>query len=94
MHTFIIQDLPASIELDRKAMSTLRGGASDQAIGTSQGNGQGMASVANIGNASLMGGPAIVQSDNTFAQNAANYNTATNVDALLVFGRLGLVPLF
>jgi hypothetical protein len=49
-----------------------------------------MGAAANIGNAALFaGGPATIQSDNTFTQNAANYNTATNVDALLVLGRLG-----
>ena len=86
-----ISDLSISKELDGKAMAAVRGGADDQAIGTSQVNGQGMAAAANIGNASLFGGPATIQSDNTFTQNAANYNTAFNVDAFLVLGRLGLV---
>ena len=89
MHSLLIQDLPASIELDRKAMRAVRGGADDQAIGTSQSNVQGMAAVANIGNGSVFGGPANIQSDNTFDQHASNYNNATNVDALAVLGRLG-----
>ena len=90
MTTIHISDLSISKQLDAKAMGAVRGGADDQAIGTSQVNGQGMAAAANIGNASLFaGGPATIQSDNAFTQNAANYNTATNVDAFLVLGRLG-----
>ena len=91
MHTLMIQDLPASIELDRKAMTAVRGGADDQAIGTSQSNVQSMVAAANVGNGSLFGGPATIQSDNTFTQTASNSNTATNVDAIALFGRLGLV---
>ena len=91
MTHFHISDLSISKELDGKAMAAVRGGADDQAIGTSQVNGQIMAAAANVGNASLFGGgPATIQSDNAFTQNAANYNTATNVDALLVLGRFGL----
>ena len=89
MHTLMIQDLSASIELDRKAMTAVRGGTDDEAIGTSQSNVQGMVAVANIGNGSVFGGPTNIQSDNTFTQTASNYNTATNVDAFLLLGRLG-----
>jgi hypothetical protein len=89
MHTLLIHDLPASTELDRKAMTAVRGGASDQAIGTSQANVQSMVAAANIGNGSVFGGPANIQSDNTFTQNAFNSNTAANVDAFLLFGGLG-----
>jgi hypothetical protein len=93
MHTLMIQDLSASIELDRKAMTAVRGGQDNQAIGTSQANVQSMVAAANIGNGSLFVGPANIQSDNTFTQNASNSNTATNVDAFLLLGRLGgLVP--
>jgi len=91
MHTLTIQDLSASIELDREALTALRGGTSDEAIGSSQTNVQNMVVASNVGNASLFGGPAIVQSDNAFSQSASNYNTATNVDAFLVLGRLGLI---
>ena len=87
----MIKDLSASLELDRKAMTAVRGGADDQAIGTSQSNVQGMVAVANIGNGSVFGGPTNIQSDNTFTQNASNSNTATNVDAFLLLGRLGLI---
>ena len=39
-----------------------------------------MVAAANIGNGSFFGGPANIQSDNTFTQTASNSNTATNVD--------------
>ena len=90
MQTLKIQDLSASIELDRKAMTAVRGGADDQAISTAQQNGQVMAAAANIGNGSLFGGPTNIQSDNTFTQTASNSNTATNVDSFGLFGGLGL----
>jgi hypothetical protein len=90
MHTLKIQDLSASVELDRKAMAAVRGGADDQAIGTSQSNLQGMVAAANIGNGSVFGGPATIQSDNTFTQTASNSNTVANVDAFLLLGRLGV----
>jgi hypothetical protein len=90
MNSLSITDLSINEELDAQAMAAVRGGIDDQAIGVSQGNGQVMGAAANIGNASLFaGGPATIQSDNAFTQNAANYNTAANVDALLVLGRLG-----
>jgi hypothetical protein len=90
MSTLMISDLSASLELDRKALHAVRGGADDQALGTSQSNVQGMAAVANIGNGSLFAGPANIQSDNTFRQDADNRNRAANVDFLGVFGGLGL----
>lgn len=92
MHSLTIKDLSSSLELDRKAMATVRGGADDQAIGTSQTNVQNMAAAANVGNGSIFHGPTTIQSDNTFKQDASNYNDATNVSAFVVLGRLGLVP--
>jgi hypothetical protein len=94
MQTLMIQDLSASIELDRKAMTAVRGGADDQAIGTSQSNVQSMVAVANVGNGSKFCGPTNIQSDNTFSQDATNTNTATNVDAFALLGRLGPVRRF
>ena len=91
MTTLHISDLSISKELDGKAMTAVRGGTDDQAIATSQSNVQGMAAAANIGNGSVFGGPTNIQSDNTFTQNASNSNTATNVDAFALLGRLGLV---
>ena len=84
--TLSIQDLSTSVELDREAMVAVHGGQDNQAIGVAQSNVQGMAAVANVGNASLFGGPANIQSDNTFTQNAYNDNTATNVDFALLLG--------
>jgi hypothetical protein len=78
--TLTISDLSASKELDRKAMSAVRGGTSDQAIGTSQLNLQSMLAAANVGNGLIVGAnsPVIIQSDNTFSQDAHNSNTAFN----------------
>ena len=84
MHTLIIKDLSASIELDIKAMGAVRGGQADQANGTSQQNLQNMVVAANVGNGSLFGGPATIQSDNTFDQSAHNTSYSTNVDFSVV----------
>ena len=89
MQTLIIQDLSASIELDRKAMSAVHGGQDNQAIGTSQSNEQGMLAAANVGNGSLFFGPSSIQSDNTFSQDADNSNTATNDKSLLLAAFFG-----
>jgi hypothetical protein len=91
MTTLHIADLSLSTELDRQARLAVRGGNDDQAIGTSQSNVQSMVAAVNVGNGSLFGGPANIQSDNTFTQNASNSNTVANVDALFLLGRLGLV---
>ena len=90
MKSLHISDLSISKELDGKAMSAVRGGTDDQAIGTSQSNVQSMVAFANVGNGSIFfGGPTNIQSDNTFTQTASNSNTATNVDAFALLGRLG-----
>ena len=91
MSTLHISDLPMACELDGEAMATVRGGADDQAVGSSQQNGQGMVAAANVANGSVFFGPTIIQSDNTFTQNASNSNTVANVDAFFLLGRLGLV---
>jgi hypothetical protein len=92
MHTLIIQDLSASIELDRKAMTAVHGGADDQALGTSQSNVQGMLAAANVGDGSCFGGgPTNINSDNTFHQDASNSNTVANIDAF-VLGSLVPAP--
>jgi hypothetical protein len=80
MHSLMIKDLSASLELDRKAMTAVRGGQDNQANGTSQANVQNMAAAANIGNGSIFAGPATIQSDNTFTQDAHNTNYSANVD--------------
>jgi hypothetical protein len=81
-----IADLSASEELDAKAMGAVHGGQDNQAIGTSQSNVQGMVAGANVGNGSIFVGPATIQSDNTFHQDASNSNTATNLDFALLAG--------
>jgi hypothetical protein len=78
--TLTINDLSASKELDGAAMSAVLGGEGNQANGTSQGNVQNMAAAANIANCSLILGPATIQSDNTFTQDAHNTSYSTNVD--------------
>ena len=86
-----IKNLPASVELDRKAMKALRGGADNQAVGTSQLNLQAMMAAANVGNGMVVGAnsPVIIQSDNTFSQDADNSNRTSNKSLLLaaLFGR-------
>jgi hypothetical protein len=88
MTTLHISDLSTSKELDGKAMAAVRGGADDQAIGTSQANIQSMSAAANVGNGSIFGGPADIQSDNTFTQNASNTNTSSNFDGAGFLARL------
>jgi len=78
MQSLMIKDLSASYELDRKAMTAVRGGLGDQANGTSQSNVQSMVAAANVGNGSIFGGPTTIQSDNTFTQSASNYSYADN----------------
>ena len=86
-----ISDLSISKDLDGKAMAAVRGGLDDQAIGTSQVNLQNMLAAANVGNGMVVGAnsPVIIQSDNTFSQDADNSNDASNKSLLLAafFGR-------
>ena len=91
MKSLHISDLSVSKELDRKAMSAVHGGTDDQATGTSLMNLQGMMAAANVGNGLVVGAnsPVIIQSDNTFSQDADNDNHASNKSLLLaaLFGR-------
>ena len=82
--TLSISDLSLSTELDGKAMHAVRGGQGDQANGTSQLNLQAMLAAANVGNGLKVGAnsPVIIQSDNTFSQDADNTSTATNSKSL------------
>jgi hypothetical protein len=82
--TLMIKDLSASTELDHAAMSAVRGGQDNQANGTSQLNAQNMAAAANVGNGSLILGPATIQSDNTFTQDAWNTSYSANYDVTAV----------
>ena len=82
--TLTISDLPTSKELDARAMSAVRGGNANQANGTSQLNAQGMATLANVGNGSRVLGPATIQSDNTFTQDAYNTSYSWNADLVSI----------
>jgi hypothetical protein len=85
MTTLHISDLSTSKELDGKAMAAVRGGADDQAVGTSQMNLQSMLAAANVGNGMVVGAnsPVIIQSDNTFSQDADNDNKSSNKELFL-----------
>jgi len=85
MKSLHINDLSISKELDLKAMSAVRGGADDQAVGTSQLNMQAMMAAANVGNGLVVGAnsPVIIQSDNTFSQDADNSNHPSNKSLLI-----------
>ena len=91
MKSLHISDLSVSKELDGKAMAAVRGGQDNQAIGTSQLNLQSMMAAANVGNGMVVGAnsPVIIQSDNTFSQDADNTNDVSNKSLLLAtfFGR-------
>jgi len=84
MQTLKIKDLSTSVELDRAAMTAVRGGLGDQANGTSQSNVQNMAAAANVGNGSMFGGPTTIQSDNTFTQSAYNESYAANFKGISI----------
>jgi hypothetical protein len=91
MKSLHISDLSVTRELDRDAMSAVHGGQDNQAVGTSQTNLQSMLAAANVGNGLVVGAnsPVIIQSDNTFSQDADNSNHASNKSLLLaaLFGR-------
>ena len=82
MKTLTIKDLSVSTDLDRKAMSAVRGGNSDQANGISQFNAQTMVAAAHVGVGIAAGGPVTVQSDNTFKQDADNFSYQDNFKTL------------
>ena len=91
MNSFHISDLSISKDLDDKAMAAVRGGLDNQAVGTSQLNLQQMLAAANVGNGMVVGAnsPVIIQSDNTFSQDATNSSYVSNKSLLLaaLFGR-------
>ena len=81
--TLIIKDLSATKELDRAAMSAVRGGIGEQANATSQSNVLGMIAPVSVGNgSSFSGGPVIFQVDSNPTQTATNDNTSTNTKSL------------
>jgi hypothetical protein len=80
--TLTIKDLCASKELDRKAMSAVRGGTDDQAIAGSQSNSQLAVVNKSVGNGSEFYGPTNIQADTTVHQDAYNYSDNYNFKGL------------
>jgi bacteriocin-like protein len=82
--TLSIVDLPVSKELDAKELAAVSGGQGDQANSTGQMNLQAMLAQANVGNGLVVGAnsPVIIQSDNTFTQDASNENYPYNYKSL------------
>ena len=76
--TLTIKDLALTEELDRKAMSAVRGGLANQANGTNQINTQAMFAPVKVGNGSYFGGPVNIQVDSNPTQYASNYSTSSN----------------
>jgi hypothetical protein len=83
--TLTIKDLCASKELDRKAMSAVRGGLDNQAIAGQQGNEQAALVNQRIGDGSMFFSPTNIQADSNVRQDAYNYSDNYNYKA---FGRL------
>ena len=76
--TLTIKDLAANKDLDRKAMSAVRGGQGDQAIAEQLSNAQAGGVNMNVGNGSLFNGPTTIQSDSKFDQYATNDSYSRN----------------
>jgi hypothetical protein len=85
--TLTIKDLCANKELDRKAMSAVRGGYSDQATAVDQKNLQAAFVNMNIANDSTFYGPTIIMADSVVHQDADNYSDNYNNKALSLFER-------
>ena len=81
--TLIIKDLSFDKQLDRTAMSAVRGGLGNQANATGQSNSLEMFAPVSVGNGSnFSGGPVIFQVDSNPTQTATNSNTASNYDGM------------
>jgi hypothetical protein len=77
--TLIIKDLSVTEDLDRKALSAVRGGLANQANGTSQMNTQAMFAPVKVANGSSFGyAPVNIQVDSYPTQYASNDSTSTN----------------
>jgi hypothetical protein len=76
--TLTIKDLALDKELDGKAMSSVRGGNSDQANATQQGNFLQMEAPVSVGNDSGIYGPVNFQVTSNPTQTATNDSTSTN----------------
>jgi hypothetical protein len=77
--TLTIKDLSLDKELDRKAMSTVRGGFANQANGTAQQNALALFAPVIVGNGTKFGGgPVNIQVDSMPTQTAHNDSTSSN----------------
>ena len=76
--TLMIKDLPASKEIDHKAMSSVRGGQGDQGNVTDQSNAMGIIAPFLVGNNSVFNGPTLIQADSSPTQTASNDSNSRN----------------
>ena len=88
MHTLMIKDLSANLELDREAMKAVHGGAGRPSHRHEPIERPNHVRCRERRQRLLFSGPTNIQSDNTFTQTASNSNTATNVDAFCLLGHL------
>jgi hypothetical protein len=86
--TLIIKDLALDAELDRKAMSAVRGGQGNQANGTNQSNVLAAFAPVKVANGSkFMGsGPTTIQVRSDVDQTADNYSYSDNFKGAFGFG--------
>jgi hypothetical protein len=86
--TLIIKDLSIAKELDRSAMSAVRGGIGEQANSVGQSNTLAMIAPVSVGNGSAVSGPVAFQVDSNPTQTASNYNTSSNDSGLKLYETL------
>lgn len=86
--TLIIKDLSTTKELDRSAMSAVRGGIGEQANSVGQSNVLGMIAPVSVGNGSSVCGPVAFQVDSNPTQSASNYNTSSNDSGLGLYEKV------
>jgi hypothetical protein len=84
--TLTIKDLALDKQLDGKTMSAVRGGNSDQANATMQGNVAKMTAPVSVGNDSGIFGPANFQVDSNPTQSLSNYSDSSNDKGLSLYG--------
>jgi hypothetical protein len=84
--TLIIKDLALDKALDGKTMSAVRGGNSDQANATQQGNFAKLDAPVSVGNCAGIYGPTNFQVDSNPTQTLSNYSTSSNDKGLGMYG--------
>jgi hypothetical protein len=80
--TLTIKDLSVSKQLDRKAMSAVRGGYDNQAIALRQSNAQLALVNMNVANGAKVYGPSNIQTGSVVDQDADNYSDNYNFKSL------------